>query len=46
MMVEVSKLSAGEELEALARENSGFSEGLGGLLGEWKGSGTRTGELV
>ncbi|RDX80915.1 PH, RCC1 and FYVE domains-containing protein 1, partial [Mucuna pruriens] len=40
-MVEVSNFSAGEELEALECVNSGFSEGLGGLLGEWKGSGTR-----
>lgn len=46
MMVEVSNLSSRDELEALARENSGFSEGLGGFSGEWKGSGTRTGKLV
>jgi len=46
MMAEVSNLSAREEFEASERANSGFSEGLGGLLGEWKGSGagTRTGE--
>jgi len=46
MMMEVSNLSAREELEALVSENSGLSEGLEGLLGEWKGSGTRTGEVV
>jgi len=34
MMVEVSNLSAREELEALVRENSGLGEGLEGLLGE------------
>jgi len=44
MMVEVSNFDAREEFEASERVNSGFSKGLGGLLGEWKGSGTRTGE--
>ncbi|KAL9319669.1 hypothetical protein ACSQ67_011508 [Phaseolus vulgaris] len=46
MMVEVSNLSVREELEAFVRENSGLSESLGGLLVEWRGSGTRTGEVV